>query len=452
MIPVRVLQFGTGALLRGLVDAVMEEAGCGVVAVGSTASGRDQLLAGQDGRFTLCIQGMENGQPIRRFQQIRSITTSLSASNQWEQVLASGRTPFPDIIVSNTTEVGLRYEPDSIFAQPPATFPAKLCALLFERFQHLPQHPFVILPTELLEDNGPLLRDLVLRHASDHQLGEAFESWVNRQNVFCSTLVDRIVTGLPDPATHETMTRELGYPDQLLTVTEPYLLWAIEGNSELLSRLPFAGSHEPVILCSDIRPYRERKLRLLNGTHTMMVPVGMLAGLETVGECMEDPLLGAFVQELMLREVLPGLPADIPGAAEFAGQVLDRFRNPFLRHQLRDISLQQTTKMKARNLPGMFRFARLHGEPPRLMCLGLAAMLHLTRQPERLAADEHAEKWKMLWQGEGSGDQKVNAALQDHRLWGQDLTRETALTEAVQYWYKKIEENGIRAAIQAAMA
>lgn len=394
----KVLQIGSGALLRGLVDFVIDQGNDrgdfegGVIIMTSTGSGRSKVLQDQNGLFTHRIEGMKDGQAIEKFVLNTSILSARSAQDDWQEVMAMMRERDLEIIVSNTTEVGIQYQKEDLNAIPPTSYPAKLTALLYERFQHHPDRPMIILPTELLVDNGNKLRDIVLQHVEDHQLGEAFQSWIETENLFSNTLVDRIVTGMPGTEKYEALSEELGYQDHMLTVSEVYYLWAIEGDERLENRLGFSKQDEGVVIAEDISPFRERKLRILNGSHTFMVGLAHLCGLKTVADCMEHPVFGAFMKQLIEEEIVPSLPDEVTGGQEFGQEVMDRFRNPFLHHKVLDITLQYTTKMKMRNAASILRYQEKCGTVPKLMALGTAAFLRFAK-PTSESSGRFSGEW-----------------------------------------------------------
>ena len=468
-----ILQIGTGALLRGLVASIVDTQNqtaaspTGIVAVSSTRSRRSQWLQEQGGLFTLRVEGYAQGAVQQSHTLNTAIRQAMPAAEDWPAVLDLARQPALVAVVSNTTEVGIRYEPEPLFDRPPATFPGKLTALLYARYQALGgdmDRGLVILPCELLEDNGERLRQCVHQHVLDHRLDPGFRRWLDEACLFPNTLVDRIVTGTPSGAAYEQLSQELGYEDHLLTVTEPYALWAIEGDEALARRLPFAG-HPAVVVAPAITPFRERKLRILNGTHTLMVALGYLSGLDTVAACTQDPEMGAFLAHLMEAEIVPTLPAGVPGGAAFAAEVLDRFRNPFLAHQLLDISLQYSSKMQMRNVATFQRYAQLRGEAPRAMSLGFAAFLAFSRPVaeeggkwygqrghERYQLrDDQAPAWAQRWATYAGGDPTtwVAGVLADTSLWGTDLSQLPGLTAQVSSYLRLILEQGARAALAA---
>ncbi|HEX6063207.1 MAG TPA: tagaturonate reductase, partial [Longimicrobiales bacterium] len=357
--PERVLQFGTGGFLRGFIGHFIDEAnlhngfdGC-IVAVGSTGSGRDRVINEQDGLFTLWVRGIVDREAVSDLQLNSAFSRALSATEHWPEVLKCARSRDLELIFSNTTEAGLVIEDgDDLNDEPPHSFPAKLTRLLWERAEHFDfarDRGVVVVPCELIEDNGTILRDMVLTLAKRWNLDTRFARWIEEAVPFCNTLVDRIVPGEPSPVEKEHAWRQLGYQDDIITVAEPYRLFAIEADERVAARLRFAAADASVVISDDIAPYRLRKVRLLNGAHTIVVPLALLSGCETVADAVNDAKVGAFLRHVLLQELVPSV--DAKGAAIFAHHVLERFANPFIRHELIDITLQQTMKMRVRVVP-----------------------------------------------------------------------------------------------------
>ena len=387
--PERILQFGTGVLLRGLPDYLVQKANAegrfngSIVIVKSTDSNTDEFSE-QDNLYTVAVRGVQQGREVSENTIVSAVSRVLAAQTQWDDVLRIARNPNLQIIISNTTEVGLNYVEEGIFQRPPQSFPAKLTAFLYERFRSVGgsrAKGLVVIPTELVTDNGLKLREAVEKLAQFNELGKLFTKWVKFHVRFCNSLVDRIVTRPTDEAKRALQT-QTGYEDELLTFTEPYHLWAIEGDDRVRKTLSFADASTPqIIIDEDINFYRERKLRVLNGTHTLTMPLGYLLGLETVADEMNHPAMSRFIELLMLDEIVPTVPDyGIPGmdkaaVLQFAHDVLDRFRNPHLDHLLLNISLQETAKMQARNVATIQRYYAQFNAVPTRMALGFATYL-----------------------------------------------------------------------------
>ncbi|MGA0560720.1 tagaturonate reductase [Larkinella sp. VNQ87] len=467
--PERVLQFGTGVLLRGLPDYLIHKANQqgifnGSIVVVKSTGGTTDEFADQDGLYTVVNRGIQKGELINKHTVVSAISRVISAHDNWKAVLDVAKKPSLQVIISNTTEVGIQYVEESIFQNPPQSYPAKLTAFLYERFKNFGggrNKGLVVIPTELITDNGLKLRNIVEKVALHNELGKLFMKWLKYHVRFCNSLVDRIVPGKPDAETHQQLQQDLGYQDNLLIMAEPYRLWAIEGDDRVKNMLTFAKADASVIIDEDINFYRERKLRVLNGGHTISVPLAYLLGLETVNEMMQHPLMGRFVEEVITQEIVPTLPEwmipeNNPNAVrEFAADVLDRFRNPYIEHLLLSITLHETSKMRARNLPTIQRFMENSQQVPARMALGFAAYLRFMKAvrvqegtylgetatstggiityPIR---DDYAEYFYKLWQQVDVHDVAsvrnfVQTLCADTTLWETDLSGLSGFADAV---------------------
>ncbi|HUF10917.1 MAG TPA: tagaturonate reductase, partial [Rhodothermales bacterium] len=359
-------------------------------------------------------------------------------------------------------EVGIVLdEEDRIDLNPPRSFPGKLTAALFERaraFDFEPLRGLVVLPCELVERNGDTLRDIVLDLASRWGLGRDFTSWVAEANTFCNTLVDRIVPGTPGGADALQLESRLGYHDALLTVAEPYRLWAIEGDDAFARRFPLTGVDPGLVVTDNIEPFRDRKVRILNGTHTAMVPAAILAGLKTVSEAIQDPEFNRFIENVAIREIVPTLTSDPAAALRFGRDVLERFANPFIRHNLIDITFQQTSKLRVRVLPTLTAYTARFGSLPKSIVLGLAAFIlyhHQSRGRDAIQVpkDDAAEMWERLWEGRSASDAEdvravVEAFAGAEAIWGLRLDSISGLVEALVADILAVQTLGIRAAVE----
>ncbi len=470
-LPETVVQFGTGAFLRGFIDYFIDEANRrgafngSVVAISSTGSARDAVLNEQDGLFTLATQGIEHGEARRRYRVISSVSRAISATDDWDAVLAIARDPAIRLVISNTTEVGIVLdENDSFDAHPPRSFPGKLTSFLYERARHFDfavDRGVIVLPCELIEDNGDTLRGIVRTLCEQWKLGDRFDVWLGEAVDFRNTLVDRIVPpagALPKDESVQ-LERALGYRDGMITSCETYALFAIEGDDALRSRLGFAADPR-IIVTPDIRPYRERKVRMLNGGHTISVPVALLAGLETVREAIEDPLVAQFMRRAILDEIVPSL--DVPDAEPFARDVLLRFANPYIRHSLIDITLHATAKMRVRVVPSIVAYTERFDHTPESLAFGFAAYLAFMRgdiQVERRATglpvpdDREGEAIRAAWMRAGHGSEPAvrdfaRSVCGDTTLWGTDLSTLRGWCEAVSDHLMRIMEYGMRLALE----
>lgn len=412
-LPERVLQFGTGMLLRSLSAAAVDAAnrlgrGAGrIVVVQSTPFGVASALNSQDGLFTLVERGLENGTPIDRARLVGSISRALVADTEWDAVRAVVARPELQVIVSNVTEAGFRTD---------AAFPARLADLLRARFAALPDGPpLFVIPTELVPENGVRLAEMVVAVAGRPRSDQAFHSWVSRSVRFCSSLVDRITTA-PSRDTRAELEAPLGYSDALLTLTEPFSLWAIEGDPTELAAVFPVDAVPGVVFAPDIAFYSHRKLRLLNGAHTAMAPLAILSGVTTVREATVHPTLGAFLQRMLFDEIVPGSGLPVDHAREFARIVLDRFRNPWLEHRWDVIATNQTPKLRVRVLPSVLGFLASCHRVPSCLALACAASLRYARCIEQVSASE-GRGW---WRGATYRIQDVDVSRVNDHWWAVD--------------------------------
>lgn len=444
-LPEKVLQFGTGVLLRGLVDQYIDKANRQgifngrIVVVKSTGQGDGDAFEKQDALYTLCIRGMMNNKAIAENYINASISRVLHAQRDWEQILSCAHDLGMQVIISNTTEVGIQLVNDDIRRHPPISYPGKLLAFLYERFKAFGgsiHSGMVIVPTELIPDNGTKLEAIVLELAHLNGLPEEFMEWLEKHNHFCNSLVDRIVPGQPELPQRSLLEKEFGYTDALLCIAEAYSLWAIEGDESIRQVLSFAAANEEIVIAPDIDLHRELKLRLLNGAHTLSCGVAFLAGFETVKEAMDDPAFSSYISNLLLHELAIAIPypVDHAVAEQFGQRVLDRFQNPYIRHYWKSITMQYSAKMKMRCLPILLEYHEKHGKLPELFARGFAAWLYFMRvqekegryygelngQPYEVIDDMSAvfcKRWEELTPGE-----LVSATLADRSFWKHDLS------------------------------
>lgn len=488
--PEKILQFGTGVLLRGLPDYLIQKANNdgrfeGSIVVVKSTEGKTDEFSEQGNLYTVAVRGLQQGQEVSENTLVSAISRVLSAPTQWNEVLMLARNPKLQIIISNTTEVGLNYVEESIFQHPPQSFPAKLTAFLYERFRSVggsKAKGLVVIPTELVTDNGLKLRDAVEQLAKFNELGKLFTKWLKFHVRFCNSLVDRIVTR-PTESAQQTLQEEVGYEDGLLTFTEPYHLWAIEGDDRVRQTLSFAGPSTPqIIIDEDINFYKERKLRVLNGTHTLTMPLGYLLGLETVADEMLHPTMSKFIESLMVNEIVPTVPhygtpgMDRADVAQFGQDVLDRFRNPHLDHLLLNISLHQTAKMQARNVATLQRYYEQFNDVPKLMALGFAAYLLFMKAVREESGQFFGEiplasggklnypirddkagyfygDWKTVKERSPATVQAfVKSVLSDVTLWQTDLTALPGFSAAVAANLNSLLTNGVVKTLESAVA
>jgi len=470
-LPEKVLQFGTGVLLRGLPDYFIDKANRqgifnGRVVVVKSTDSDSSAFDKQDGLYTLCVRGLENGKTVEENIVNSSISRVLSAKDEWSEILQCAHNPNMQIIISNTTEVGIQLVQDDIHRLPPVSFPGKLLAFLLERYKAFDgsrQSGMVIVPTELIPDNGKKLESIVLELAHLNGLDDNFIQWLENYNYFCSSLVDRIVPGKPDATVRENMEKQFGYKDDLLTMSEVYRLWAIEGGDHIKSVLTFASVDEGVVIAPDINLFRELKLRMLNGTHTLSCGLAYLGGFGTVKQAMDDADMQTFIARLMLNEIAAGIPYEVdPGVAQtFGNKVLDRFANPNIEHLWINITMQYTSKMKMRNVPVILKYVERFKVVPENIALGFAAYLLFLKPvkkkqdkfygewqgKEYVINDDYAayffEKWSKL-----SPAQLADEVMADSALWGADLTALPGFAQAVKNNLASLIETGVIKTIQ----
>ncbi len=472
-LPEKVLQFGTGVLLRGLPDYFIDAANKvgifngRIVVVKSTSKGDTTAFDKQDGLYTLCERGIQNGSKVEENIVCSAISRVLNAQDEWSEILKCAHNKDLQIIISNTTEVGIVLVKDDIRKHPPVSYPGKLLAFLYERFTAFKgsvDSGFVIVPTELILENGKKLESIVLELAHLNSLENEFIEWLENSNYFCNSLVDKIVTGMPSKEIRSEIENELGYSDDLLIVSEVYSLWAIEGDKKIKNILSFAEADEGVVIETNIDQHRELKLRLLNGTHTLICGLAFLAGFETVQNAMEDENFASLIEDLMRNEIAPAIPYEMEDAVKhsFISKVLDRFRNPHINHRWKSITLNYTSKMKMRCIPLFINYYKKKETVPSLFALGFAAYLYFMKAVnqkgkeyfgeahghEYLIEDPSADKFYHAWKNQNP-EAVVNEVLKDISIWGYDLTRLKGFNQAVTNNLKSIIENGMRAKVEA---
>lgn len=472
-LPERMVQFGEGNFLRGFVDWMIHQLNKNqlfngkAVAVQPTPHGKVvPKLNAQDGLYTFVLQGRENGAEIEKHEIISSISRGVNPYEDWNEVLKLAESPSIEFVFSNTTEAGIsyskeEYKPD----ESPISFPGKLTAFLYRRYQVMKEDPkagLTMIPCELVEGNGDLLKECVLQISVDWKLGDLFVDWVKNCNRFCNTLVDRIVPGYPKNAIDQFQEFH-GYEDQLIGVGEPYHLFVIEADQSVAEKIPFhqAGLN---VKWGDVTPYRALKVGLLNAPHTMMFSVGFLSGLNTVYEAMEDDTLSRFVRTSMDEEILPVLSFDDKEKNEFASSVLERFRNPFVKHYLEDLGLNAFYKYKTRVLPLLLQWTQEKKQIPVRMSFSLAALINYYK-PVELIDEEHMngerlertykirdskEAVKTLheaWTEKQSTEHLVMKVLENEDLWGINLYNIEGLHKVVCEHLENMIQNGMKQSV-----
>lgn len=451
-LPTKVIQFGEGNFMRAFIDWQLQQMNKQRLFNGKAAivqplsQGLGNLMKEQDYLYTVILEGLMDGEVINESEIITSVETAINPYEDWEAYLALAENDAAEFIISNTTEAGIQYNPkDTLENAPQQSFPAKLTALLYKRFQ-LNKTGFTIIPCELIDRNGERLREIVLTYANDWQLGDDFIDWLKTKNTFCCSLVDRIVPGYPRE-TAEELNEKHGYMDKLMVKAEPFLLWVIEGPEKLKDSLPLEKAGLNVIVTSDMTPYRERKVHLLNGPHTAMVPLALLAELDTVESVMTDKDFQRFVDNLFKDELIPVLSLPEEELVEYSEQIKERFLNPFANHQLSAISLNSVSKFQARLLPVFLQYVKKMQTLPSYMTAALAALI-LSYRGDRITPQDDAEVISVIQSAWNQPETAVSSILSQETLWGQDLTAVPGLVSQVETNCAVIEKHGARALIQ----
>lgn len=433
-LPEKVLQFGTGVLLRGLPDQYIQEANNKglfngrIVVVKSTASAGVYEFNEQDCLYTVCFKGIRNGQLVEEYKVNNSISRVLSAASDWNQVLNLAVSEDLQIVTSNTTEVGMIYQEELILENIPQSFPGRLLKILYTRFMHFngdKSKGLVIIPAELIEHNADVLKTVLLRLSGFNKLSAEFEDWLMRANYFCNTLVDRIVPGKLSEADQQQAELFLGYRDNLMIMAEPFGLWAIESSEpRVMEVLSFCNEEAGCMVVPSIEKFKELKLRLLNASHSFSCGVSMLAGLNYVRESMQHPIVSAYIKKLALEEIAASIQGEsiTPEEANlFARNVLDRFSNPYLQHQWKSISAQFALKMKVRCIPLIKQYAERYKKLPEGMLIGLAAFMVV----------------------EGIPIEDIETVVADEAKWGIDLSQIDGLEHELIHLVSSLSENKI---------
>lgn len=476
--PERVLQFGEGNFLRAFTDywfdMANEKAGWNgkCVLVQPITQGLTQLINRQEGLYTLYLRGRQNGEKVDAKRVISSVSRCLNPyeKQDYDAMMDVAAGEALEYIVSNTTEAGIVYDPSCRLEDcPPASFPAKLTQVLLHRWR-AGRPGVVVLSCELIDNNGKELLRCVNQYIKQWGLEEGFARWVNGDCTFCSTLVDRIVPGrIRDAAEAARLEDENGYRDALIDVGEVFGVWNIEGPEWLAEKLPFraAGLNCPVV--PDVTPYKKRKVRILNGAHTGFVPGAYLAGYDIVRDCMQDDVILGFMNRMLHEEVIPTLPLDRQDLEAFAAAVQDRFNNPFINHELMSITLNSTSKWRARNMPSLLEYAQTAGKLPPCLAMSFAAYIAfyssdiqalteqglVCRRPKGNEYTVSDDRWvlEFYYSRRGVSDETlVHDVMTNEKMWGQDLTLVPGFEQAAAENLRRIRTEGARAAFAACLA
>lgn len=438
----RVIQFGEGGFLRGFVDYFLyklneKEVWEGkVVVVQPIEKGMCDLLSSQNCEYNLYLRGIENGETVNERTHIDVISRCVNPYTEFDAYMELAENPDMRFIISNTTEAGIEYlGTEKLEDRPAKSYPAKLTQLLYKRYE-LGLPGFILIPCELIDNNAGFLKEYVLKYAELWQLPEGFAKWINEECDFCNSLVDRIVTGYPRDEAEE-LWKEIGYQDNCLDTAEIFHLWVIEGHHE--DELPFNKAGYNIVWTDDVKPYKKRKVRILNGGHTSMVLGAYLYGLTTVGECLKDETVSAFLKKCIFDEIVPTL-GNTETDINFGKAVLERFSNPFIKHQLLSIALNSVSKFQVRVLPTILEYKEKYGAYPPALTFSMAALIAFYRTDN---ANDGEEIMKFM------KDASVADIMAREDYWGGDITGMTAMVEN---YYNLIQEKGMKAAYEQVLS
>lgn len=467
--PEKVLQFGEGNFLRAFTDWMINKANRDGIYEGSIvlcqpiASGSVNMINDQDGIYTLAMRGIENNEAIEKIEPITSVSRCINPYENYNDLINIAKSEDLEVVISNTTEAGIRYkEGDKLTDTPPSSFPAKVCALLYERykaFDGASDKGLLFLPVELIDNNGAELKKIVLKYAKEWELESEFIDWVENHNEFTSTLVDRIVTGYPKDQV-KYFEEKLGYKDNLIVTSELFNLWVIEGKKIWSNKLPIHKTDANVIWTEDVTPFKKRKVRILNGAHTSTVLAAYLAGHDIVLDFMKDEVFKEFLDKLIYDEIIPTLDLPKEELESFASAVSDRFANPYIKHSLLDISLNSCSKFNTRCLPSLLEYVEKYNEVPKLLSFSLASFIKFyqgkmvngsyvgtrfdnttyTIKDDSDVIEFFANSW-----AKENVEEVCKDILSNTSFWsGKDLTEVRGLTEIVSKYLKAMESKDMR--------
>ncbi|MDF1550301.1 MAG: tagaturonate reductase [Bacteroidales bacterium] len=456
--PIKIIQFGEGNFLRAFVDYAFQQLNkeldfnAGVAVVQPIDKGLINILNEQDGLYTLFMKGIQKGNEIQERELITNIVKGVDPYQNFDKYLDLAKEEELSFVISNTTEAGIAYvESDQPTMQPPASFPAKLTLLLHERFKHFngdASKGLAIIPCELINYNADTLKSIILRYVEDWKLGAEFKNWILAANSFHNTLVDRIVPGYPKDEI-EKYRAELDYEDNLMVSAELFFLWVIEGDEKLKAKLPFNKTRLDVKIVSDMQPYRTRKVRILNGAHSALVPLSLMYGNTTVKESMDNEFTGDFIRKTVFEEIIVTLKMEKSELQQFADEVFDRFSNSFIKHQLASIALNSVSKFKVRVLPSILDYIEKYNKIPLHLSFAFACLIRFYKgewKGGKLPVDDDAdtmETFEKIWKSENYNE-ITNKTLSNLEFWGQDLTLVDNLSAKITEALIEIEASGIQ--------
>ena len=468
--PTRILQFGEGNFLRAfsvwIVDRMNKtiDFNSGIDVVQPLANGMVDMLNAQDGLYHVYLKGIKDGEPIKEYSLIDCLNEGINPYTEFDKYVASILNPDLRFVFSNTTEAGISWDKnDRLGMAPPHSFPGKVTALLYKRYKAFKgdaSKGLIFFPCELIDRNGDMLKKYVLQHAESWKLEAEFIDWINAACCFCNTLVDRIVPGFPKDDIKQIQ-KEIGYKDNLVVVGEYFHFWVIEAPEWVKKEFPAEKAGLDVKFVKDMTRYREQKVQVLNGCHTGSYAVSFLSGIETVREAFENLETGEFMRDLVYDEVLPILDGPDKELKSFAKKILERFRNPYIRHQWQSIALNAMSKWETRNLPSLLNYYETHQMLPQKQVFSLAAMIayfkgevngkHYQVQDDKWIMDFYKEAWEACDGRPISIYQLVEKVLQLDKIWKQDLNEVPNLTISVSHYLFLIEQVGMRKAVKAVL-
>jgi tagaturonate reductase len=453
--PIKVLQFGEGNFLRAFTDWMFDiisektDFNAGIQIIQPIKNGMGELINAQDGLYHVLLEGIENAKKIQTFRLITCVNGVTNPYEDYSAFLALGENPELEFIISNTTEAGIEFSSkDKNFSIPPKTFPGKLTALLYHRFQHFNSYPpkgLTILPCELIENNGQKLKECILQYADLWSLPMSFQGWIAKDILFCNTLVDRIVPGFPGNRI-DKLQKVLGYNDQLIVNAEYFHLWVIEGPQFLKEILFVDASQLNIIVTDNLEKYRTRKVRILNGAHTAMVGYGLINGFKKVKDVVEHETAGQFIRDLIFKEIIPSIEMEKTELESYAKDVLERFQNPYIKHYLQDISLNSISKFKVRVLPSLLSYIHKFNKVPTGLATAFAYLIYLYRgnHQELKISLKDDEKYIMffnnVWQS-GNAKQITENVLSNIDMWGENLSERQELRSFISMKLEEIAQD-----------
>ena len=469
--PIKAVQFGEGNFLRAFVDYMLDilneetDFNGSTVLIKPIQFGSVEQFNKQNNLYTVYLRGLENGKETIKKRVITSISKTVAAHEDYEEYAALAKLDTLRFVISNTTEAGIVLNlEDKLEMTPPASYPAKLAKFLYERYKHFggdKEKGLIILPVELIDNNGKELEKCVKALAEAWEIESGFINWLDEACVFASTLVDRIVTGYPRDEDQQIF-EKFGYEDKLLVTGEPFALWVIESDRDISGELPFEKAGLPVIFTDNHKPYKQRKVRILNGAHTSFVLASYLAGNDYVGQSMDDETVFGFMKSTIFDEVIPTLDLPENELNEFAEAVIDRFRNPFIKHSLLAISLNSVSKWKARCMPSFTEYVKRKGALPKHLTFSLASLIAFYCGSEirdgALIGSRNGEEYLIKDDGfvleffaknsSLPAEELTKLVLENTAFWGENLAEYLNAQQVVSAYISDIRTLGMRKAME----